>query len=258
MPSPCVISLSMVKNEQDIIEPFIRHNSRYLDHMVILDNSSVDETRRITSDCASELKTIILADSDEFAYNQPERMTRLLCDSQTTLFPDFVLLLDADEFISAKDREALVRVLDRIPQGGAGLMPWRTFVHVPGEGEHSQEDPPRSFRFRRAVELPLYRKAVLRPDRTHRSELQIEFGNHAIRKVSGEPATTIVLDDVPLLHFPLRSRSQVIANAVVGWMAHTARNPAARQEGIGYQWRDAFDRIAAAPLTDADLCEMSM
>jgi len=110
----------MVKNEQDIIEPFIRHNARYLDYMVILDNSSVDETRRIVLDCARELKMIMLADDSEFAYNQPERMTRLLYHVQTAFLPDFVFMLDADEFISAKDRVALMRVLDTIRTAAPG------------------------------------------------------------------------------------------------------------------------------------------
>jgi hypothetical protein len=260
MPDFRIISLSMVKNEQDIIEPFIRHNARYLDYMVILDNASVDETRRIALDCAGELKKIIVGDSDEFAYNQPERMTRLLHHSQSVFLPDFVLLLDADEFISAEDREAFERALRTVPPGGAGLMPWRTFVHVPGENGRSAEDPPRFIRYRRAVETPLFHKVVLRLDRTYRSGLEIAAGNHSIRTMSGERVPMVPLDDLPLLHFPLRSRSQVIAKAVVGWMAHTARNPNARQEGLGYQWRDAFDRIAAgsALLTEADLCQMSM
>jgi hypothetical protein len=82
-----IISLSMVKNEQDIIEPFIRHNSRYVDFMIIVDNASVDLTRRIAIDCARELKTIIIAGSEEFAYNQAERMTRLLHYCQSAFLP---------------------------------------------------------------------------------------------------------------------------------------------------------------------------
>jgi hypothetical protein len=34
-----IISLSMVKNEADIIEAFVRHNIVYLDHMDIIDNN---------------------------------------------------------------------------------------------------------------------------------------------------------------------------------------------------------------------------
>ena len=256
-----IISLSMVKNEQDIIEPFIRHNARYVDFMVILDNASVDETRRIVLDCARELKTIIVADSNELAYNQAERMTRLLHYCQSAFFADFVLLLDADEFISAPDRRALEQSLNTIPQGGAGLIPWRTFILTPSEIGRLAEDPPQSLHHRRTIELPLFRKAVLRLDGAYRPDLQIEQGNHGIRTDSGRPVPTVLLEDLYLMHFPVRSRDQLVCKSVVGWMAYLARNPAARSKGDGFQWRDAFDRVTtveASALNDSDLCEISL
>ena len=44
---PKVIGLSMVKNDQDIIEPMLRHNAALLDALIVLDNGSVDDTRVI-------------------------------------------------------------------------------------------------------------------------------------------------------------------------------------------------------------------
>jgi hypothetical protein len=124
--SPRVVSLSMVKNEQDIIEPFIRHNVRFLDCMIILDNASVDETRRIALDCAREFGNVVIADSEEFSYTQAERMTRLLHYCQSVFFADFVLLLDADEFLGIGDRTAMMTILETIPPNGIGRLPRRT------------------------------------------------------------------------------------------------------------------------------------
>jgi SAM-dependent methyltransferase len=256
-----IISLSMVKNEQDIIEPFIRHNSRYVDFMIIMDNASVDLTRPIAVDCARELKSIIIADSEEFAYNQAERMTRLLHYCQSAFFADFVLLLDADEFISSPDRQALERSLRAIPRDGVGSIPWRTFVMTPNETGRQTEDPPRSLHFRRAMELPQYGKAVLRLDGAYRPDLHINQGNHSVRAASGAPLPLTWLKDIQLMHFPVRSREQLAGKSVVGWMAYLARNPGARRDILGTQWRDAFDRVAAtgaSGLSDNDLCEMSL
>jgi hypothetical protein len=256
-----IISLSMVKYEQDIVEPFIRHNSRYVDFMIILDNASVDLTDRIAIDCARELKTIVIADSEEFAYNQAERMTRLLHYCQSAFFADFVLLLDADEFIAAPDRQAFERSLRTIPRDGVGSIPWRTFVITPDEMGRQTADPPRSLNYRRAMELPQYGKAVLRLDRAYRPDLHINQGNHAIGAASGALMPLTWLKDVQLLHFPVRSREQLVCKSVVGWMAYLARNPDARREIFGTQWRDAFDRVAttgASGLSDNDLCEMSL
>ena len=257
--SPRIIGLSMVKNEGDIIEPFIRHNARYLDFMVILDNASVDDTRQIALKCARELKTVVVTDSSEFGYTQSERMTQLLLYSQSAYFADFVLLLDADEFISTPDRQTFELSLSSIPQGGVGLIPWRTFVLTPADMGGSSEDPPRSLRHRRNIEYPLYRKAVLRLDGVYRQDLHVNQGNHGI--ASGRPRLAkVILDDLPLLHFPVRSREQLVCKSVVGWMAYSAKNPAARRDFDGLHWRDYFDRVTAgrSALSDTDLCQISV
>ena len=255
-----VVGLSMVKNEQDVVEPFIRHNARLLDCLVVLDNASVDATRRIALDCARELGSVVVADSDEFGYAQSERMTRLLHHVQGAFFADFVLLLDADEFLAAPDRAALDAVLEAIPPGGVGLLPWRTFVLRPGEAARAATDPPRSIRWRRAAELPTFRKAALRLDGLHRPDLRIAQGNHEVSSASGRAVPAVDLDDLPLLHFPVRSRAQLVSKGVVGWMAYLARNPQARREDQGFQWRDAFDGVVSGRLgrEEADLCEASM
>jgi SAM-dependent methyltransferase len=255
-----IISLSMVKNEQDIIEPFIRHNARFVDFMIILDNASLDETRRIALDCARELGTIIVADSEEFGYTQAERMTRLLHYCQTAFFADFVLLLDADEFIGSADRQTLELALDRIPQGGAGLIPWRTFVLTPEDVVRATEDPPRSMRWRRTTESPVFEKIVLRLDGVNRPHISIGQGSHWARAADGAALPAIQLEGIELLHFPVRSRNQFVAKSVVGWMAYLVKDPDARKKVYGRHWQMAFDRIAHASAmpSDEEVCEISM
>lgn len=38
------VGVSMVKNEEDIIEAFVRYNLRFLDHILVVDNGSSDST----------------------------------------------------------------------------------------------------------------------------------------------------------------------------------------------------------------------
>ena len=42
-----IFSISMVKNEMDVIESFVRYNLNILDGMIILDNGSTDDTLKI-------------------------------------------------------------------------------------------------------------------------------------------------------------------------------------------------------------------
>jgi hypothetical protein len=253
-----IISLSMVKNEQDIIEPFIRHNARFVDCMVILDNASVDQTRRIATSCARELGNIVVTDNEEFGFTQAERMTRVLNGCQSVFFADFVLLLDADEFIGVPDRATLERALARIPAGGVGHLPWRNAVLTPEEAEAEVYDAPRCMRHYRTAEACVFHKAVLRLDGDYRPDLLIEQGNHEVSTTSGARLPSLVLNDVPLLHFPIRSRQQVANKAIVGWAAYVCKDPFARRATYGRQWRETFDRIVAGGLSPLQLAELSL
>ena len=42
-----LISISMVRNENDVIESFVRHNLALMDEMHIIDHGSSDGTREI-------------------------------------------------------------------------------------------------------------------------------------------------------------------------------------------------------------------
>ncbi|WP_422109483.1 glycosyltransferase family 2 protein, partial [Achromobacter xylosoxidans] len=42
-----LISISMVRNENDVIESFVRHNLELMDEMHIIDHGSSDGTREI-------------------------------------------------------------------------------------------------------------------------------------------------------------------------------------------------------------------
>lgn len=75
---PKIVGISMVKNEQHIIEPFVRHNIRFLDHLIVLDNGSVDETRNILTKLSEEFANLVVSDDKEFESTQSKRMTALL------------------------------------------------------------------------------------------------------------------------------------------------------------------------------------
>ena len=110
---------------------------------------------------ARELGNVVVTDSARFGYTQGERMTRLLHAAQSAYFADFVLFLDADEFIGTTSRTALLAELDKIPAGGFGAIAWRTYVIT---GGIAIADPPRDLEHRLVIEaLPVF-KTVLRLD----------------------------------------------------------------------------------------------
>lgn len=67
----------MVRNEQDVIETVIRHLlAEGVDHVLVADNLSTDQTRAIL-DRLSEILPVTVIDDPEPAYRQSEKVTAL-------------------------------------------------------------------------------------------------------------------------------------------------------------------------------------
>ncbi len=252
------LGIAMVKNEQDSIEAFVRHNLRYLDHLVVVDNGSIDGTRAILTQLGAELPRLLLAEEEEFGYNQSERMTRWLHEYQGIYAADFVLPLDADEFLDTDGERNFHDLLRDIPEGGYGQIPWCTYVLTPGM-DMSEKDPFRAMQHRRSRELPTRYKAVVRLDGQSAAGLQLTQGNHAVRATSDRELATKRLQGLRLLHYPLRSLDQAKTKFVVGWMAYLTLNPRAGETKMGHTWRSNFNTLlSGTPVDQLALCKMSL
>lgn len=244
------IGLCMVRNEQDIIEPFLRHNARLLDLVIVLDNCSTDDTRSIAVATARELGNVLVTDLPDRAYNQSATMSRMVRNAQSAGFARHVFLLDADEFLSASDRGDLSSKLALIPHGATGCLPWKTLIPDPSLSESDHPDPIQRMTHCRRVEAPQYHKVVLRLDGSLDPRLVIAQGNHSLLDGKGRPLPSVTLDALPLLHMPLRSANQLLAKGVVGWKANEAR--LRKNPGEGYQWKHLHDIALSGETVDSD------
>lgn len=69
-----IVSITMVKNEVDIIESFIRYHLNIVDEMIILDNFSNDETTIIIEKLISEGLPVVLIKDNDNSYTQFVKM----------------------------------------------------------------------------------------------------------------------------------------------------------------------------------------
>ena len=244
------ISISMVRNEQDIIEPFLRYHSRLFDLMFVLDNRSNDDTRRIILSVARELGNIVLCDIPDKAQNQSENMTRALHHAQAAAFAEYVFFLDADEFVSAGNKEDLARSLAPLLPGAIGLMPWKTFVPDPAIDEESTPDPLLRLKYQRRNEDPQSYKAVYRAHGGIDTSVWVTQGNHKLRDGFGRSLPSCKLDDLPLLHFPLRSVEQLTAKGVLSWAANQARDARVRSGKEAFQWKRLHEIVRSGKRLD--------
>lgn len=118
----------MIKNEEDILETFIRHNLNYLDFLVLADNSSTDNSRIIIKKLMQEGLKLCVIDDRKMAYTQTDKITNLYRRVATSFFPEFIVPIDADELIQSPSKESFINSLQAIPKNGIGIYPWKTYI----------------------------------------------------------------------------------------------------------------------------------
>src|SRR6185312_14137688 len=99
--------VAMVRDEADIVESFVRHNLTVLDGLSIVDHGSSDGTGEILAALAAEglpVRTTVDTSSD---FRQSAVVTRLAREVLAACNPDYLFLLDADEFLKVPSRARL-------------------------------------------------------------------------------------------------------------------------------------------------------
>ncbi|AZL59533.1 glycosyltransferase [Tabrizicola piscis] len=257
------ISITMVKNEQDIIETFLRTNRPYLDAMIVMDNGSIDETRRIAIDCARELGGIFVVDSPEDGFAQASQATAALRFVQSALFADHVFFLDCDEFLSAKNPADFRSDVSAEPAGTATAHAWQTYLPGP-EQKEDDRDPMTTIRFVRRAEKPAFTKCVLHLGGAFSETMAVGKGAHKVR-IGRDWMAAAARPDFPLIHIPVRSADQILAKALSGWNSAVIEKPSLLKagpnySGTSYHRRRLLDvvRDAALPLSGSAVASIAM
>jgi glycosyltransferase involved in cell wall biosynthesis len=216
-----IVSLTMVRNEADIVESFVRHNVQFLDAMIVLDNGSCDQTPEILFSLIREgLPVYYLFDPDP-CYVQDVISTALLYAAIDHFSPEFVIPLDADEFITATDgtcsKDDLANALAPV---AVFLIPWITYV--PGtQAILPTADPLPRMDHRRSFEPKAVYKAIVPAVIATQNEITLKQGNHDV--LSPSSIERRVLSGFSLAHFPIRTVEQFRSKSLVGWLANLAK-----------------------------------
>lgn len=241
-------AVSMVKNEGDIIELFVRINLRAFAHLYIVDHDSSDGTSAILGTLRAAGHPITVLPLRSIQQSQAQTLTRLVRDVAASGRYDFVVPLDADEFLTPPS-DWLESLAETLGHERYGKMPWRTFVPV--SGDYFGADAPLHSNFRlRSHEPAQYHKIVV-PARLA-ANCSVEPGNHALAGAAG------VEVPLELLHVPVRSSDQLVQKAVIG--SHTLSIKRDRVPNEGFHW-DVLAREVRARgyrLDDEDLLRFAL
>lgn len=100
-----IVSFTMVNNESEIIESFIRYNYNFLDEMYIIDNGCTDNTIKILRNLINDGYKIVIYDESLEAYDQFRLDNKYLNKIIKESDPDLIIPLDADEFIISDHKD---------------------------------------------------------------------------------------------------------------------------------------------------------
>lgn len=208
-----LITVTRVRNEEDIIEAFVRHHLRVADHTVVLDDGSNDRTPEILSALRSEGLPLTLLRARSVGFAESSHNTALLRRA-ALLAADWVLCLDCDEFIDESALGAPLRdVLAAVPIENLAISAELVQYHPTSADDQSDIIVPRRIRYRTPDPSHIFKVFV----RGYLARMggEIAHGNHAAL-LQGAPLPAPPVPRLQLAHFPVRSGWQLLAKALVG------------------------------------------
>jgi len=235
--------ISMIRNDADIVEPFVRHALHLLDHLFVIVHSPHDGTGEILSALQAEGLPLTLVLDSEPAFLQGERLTWLARETHSAIKPDFVFPLDADEFIVPQERDKVEAALSALPANvPGGRIRLRTFVPT---SDDAADEPHPLRRIRHHVRnVEDVSKVVLAPTFAADRTLVLDHGNHGLLRIgAGENLLPLpMLRQIALAHYPVRSASQVINKTIIGYLAHLAAGrPGVEELRLATHWRRCYE-----------------
>ncbi len=136
-----IICLTPIKNEEWILDNFLKAASLWADHIIVLDQHSTDLSLEIVK---KYNKAILLENDDE--YNEVSRQKRLLVEARKIDNKAILIALDADEFLSgnfAEDPD-----WGRVKNMGEGIVlqfPWDNLYKNSGKYWNASTGKPFGF-----------------------------------------------------------------------------------------------------------------
>jgi len=220
----CICS---TKNEGDIIEAFVRLNGRICDSFFFVDEST-DNTREIIRLLVEEGYDLNFLPKPRSGHNQPNSTRTLIAAVIRHAKPDWIFLLDADEIILAKSRNALVEEMMQVSPGTYLAAPWKTYVPT-NLGYFESESPlSECFASRKENGEPFKKISF---SGSLAADIVPAAGNHSGISQVGAIIVEQAASSYQLAHFPVRSPEQIIVKNLIAMHNFMARADALKSEG---------------------------
>lgn len=207
-------SFTTVKDEEDVIESFVRYNMNILDGMVISDNGSTDDTLDILYKLKKEGYNIDIIEDDQ-PFREQDTKNRLLKYTVNKYKPDIIFPLDADEFIATTKGCNPREIIEELQHDRIYLYNMEHYVLTSDDISDNQFIPDRITHIRKlSSNYNYYKKCFIPIEVFNKSEMILAMGGHDADYVNGEEIKKEKLNDLFLAHYPVRSVAQYTNKAI--------------------------------------------
>ena len=123
-----IATISMMRNESDIIEAFARYHLQFVDGMLFIDHRSNDNSCQIVESLSKEGLPISLVKTNDLAHNQSRLINAYAYRTAKKYRADWIIPLDLDECLHAPNLESPIQELTEYKGNKPIRIPWRTYV----------------------------------------------------------------------------------------------------------------------------------
>lgn len=242
-----IVAISMIGNEADVVECFVRHTLTFVDRLVIILHRSVDGTADIVRSLKEEGLPVQIEPVRFEGFSQGAEMSHLakalfaLTDS--TKRAKYVVPLDADEFLKLPSKDYLYRALPAVPGEYFAAARWQNYLPMRVEDLANANTLKALTYCRNDDTNPIY-KVMLNASFLHDQANLLE-GSHCVMLEApggGTTAPCMELKAIRLAHFPVRSPFQLVRKAHIGALAKSLKSEHAI-EGLGTHWQGLLEQV---------------
>jgi hypothetical protein len=216
-----IVVISTIRNEADILETFVRYHLQFVDRMIIVNHRSVDSSADILNGLQQEGLSLDVVRETGIEHQQGSVLSRFMKKAVLEYDADWVIPLDADEFLAMKDEGRVREVMEKLPPDKVVKLPWRTYVPVATDNLQEPNILKRIQHYRSKENINLRKIMIPRSMATKKNGI-IAAGNHGFVKESfrkQKEFPCVYTDQLVLAHFPVRSAQQITTKAFVGWLS---------------------------------------
>ncbi|AWN53625.1 glycosyltransferase family 2 protein [Methylobacterium sp. 17Sr1-1] len=242
------VAVTRILDEADIVEAFTRHTALFAGHHIFIDNGSNDGTLDILRSLQAEGLPITVFQNKSVHYNEREFNTFLYKEAVDNHRADWVIFLDADEFLD--DRHlgmSFHQYFEALERSGSPVqcvkIPMVNYQYTRQDNKDEMIVP------RRMVKrhAPSDTCKVIVSAKIRHDEIMIDNGSHHVFCRGSEVREQITETRIWLAHYSERSPFQLVVKFVRGWAKVLAAGEVALKAGASSHYRGPFEILKDRP-----------